>query len=90
MALLEVQDLETTFTLDGGAARAVDGVSFDVDSGRVLGLVGESGCGKSMTALSVMRLVPPPGHVTGGQVRLAGRDLLRLPERDMRRVRLRW
>jgi oligopeptide/dipeptide ABC transporter ATP-binding protein len=87
MALLEVQDLETTFALDGGAARAVDGVSFDVDSGRVLGLVGESGCGKTMTALSLMRLVPPPGHVTGGKVRLAGRDLLLLPERDMRRVR---
>ena len=87
MALLEVRGLQTTFPLDGSAARAVDGVSFDLDSRSVLGLVGESGCGKSMTALSLMRLVPPPGHVAGGEVRLAERDLLRMPEREMRRVR---
>ncbi len=85
--LLEVRALETVFVLPGGTARAVDRVSFDVDAGRVLGLVGESGCGKSMTALSVMRLVPPPGHIAGGQVRLDGRDLLALSEREMRRVR---
>src|SRR5262249_55808447 len=66
---------------------AVDGVSFQIDSGRVLGLVGESGCGKSVTALSLMRLVPPPGRITGGDVRLEGRALLALSEREMRAVR---
>src|SRR5207249_870159 len=71
----------------GGAARAVDGVSFALDAGRVLGLVGESGCGKSVTALSLMRLVPPPGRIVGGEVFFDGRDLLTLPERDMRAVR---
>jgi peptide/nickel transport system ATP-binding protein len=87
VALLEVLDLETTFVLEAGRARAVNGVSFMLDSGQVLGLVGESGCGKSVTALSLMRLVPPPGRIVGGQVRLDGRDLLALPEREMRRVR---
>src|SRR3989449_6940794 len=87
MPLLEVRDLRTSFFLEGGEARAVDGVSFALDAGRVLGLVGESGCGKSVTALSLMRLVPPPGRIVGGQVRFDGRDLLLLPERDMRAVR---
>src|SRR5712691_4399778 len=87
MPLLEVRDLRTSFFLEGGEARAVDGVSFALDAGRVLGLVGESGCGKSVTALSLMRLVPPPGRIVGGEVRLDGRDLLGLPERDMRAVR---
>ncbi len=79
MPLLEVRDLRTSFFLEGGEARAVDGVSFALDAGRVLGLVGESGCGKSVTALSLMRLVPPPGRIVGGEVRLAGRDLLGRP-----------
>src|SRR5947207_1443102 len=87
MPLLEVRDLRTSFFLEGGEARAVDGVSFTLDAGRVLGLVGESGCGKSVTALSLMRLVPPPGRIVGGEVRLDGRDLLGLPERDMRALR---
>src|SRR5439155_1758562 len=87
MPLLDVRDLRTSFFLEGGEARAVDGVSFALDAGRVLGLVGESGCGKSVTALSLMRLVPPPGRIVGGQVRFDGRDLLLLPERDMRAVR---
>src|SRR5204863_107706 len=87
MPLLEVRDLRTSFFLEGGEARAVDGVSFALDAGRVLGLVGESGCGKSVTALSLMRLVPPPGRIVGGEVRLDGRDLLGLPERAMRAVR---
>src|SRR5437763_1169259 len=87
MPLLDVRDLRTSFFLEGGEARAVDGVSFTLDAGRVLGLVGESGCGKSVTALSLMRLVPPPGRIVGGEVRLDGRDLLGLPERDMRAVR---
>src|SRR5207249_1705320 len=87
MPLLEVRDLRTSFFLEGGEARAVDGVSFTLDPGRVLGLVGESGCGKSVTALSLIRLVPPPGRVTRGQVLLDGRDLLALGEREMRAVR---
>src|SRR5437762_5336159 len=87
MPLLEVRDLRTSFFLEGGEARAVDGVSFALDAGRVLGLVGESGCGKSVTALSLMRLVPPPGRIVGGEVRLDGRDLLGLPERAMRALR---
>src|SRR5262245_66198175 len=87
MALLEVRALRTSFFLEGGEARAVDGVSFRLEPGRVLGLVGESGCGKSVTALSVMRLVPPPGRIVGGEVRFEGRDLLRLAESEMRAVR---
>ncbi|HZP42509.1 MAG TPA: ABC transporter ATP-binding protein [Candidatus Binatia bacterium] len=87
MALLEVRDLETVIARDGRTARAVDHVSFRLDAGRVLGLVGESGCGKSMTALSLMRLVPPAARITGGEVRFEGQNLLALPERAMRRVR---
>src|SRR5436190_14452727 len=87
MPLLEVRDLRTSFFLEGGEARAVDGVSFTLEAGRVLGLVGESGCGKSMTALSLMRLVPPPGRIVGGSVLFQGRDLLGLSEREMRAVR---
>ena len=87
MPLLEVDDLETVFLLERGAARAVDHVSFTLDAGRVLGLVGESGCGKSMTALCIMRLLPPSGHVTGGRVVFDGTELLGLPEHAMRAVR---
>jgi peptide/nickel transport system ATP-binding protein len=87
MALLEVRDLQTVIVRDGTVARAVDHVSFALDPGRVLGLVGESGCGKSMTALSLMRLVPPAARIVGGEVRLDGEDLFALPEREMRRAR---
>ena len=87
MTLLEVRGLATAFEDDHGAARAVDGVSFTLEAGQVLGLVGESGCGKSVTALSLMRLVPPPGRVVAGEVLLEGRELLALPEREMRRLR---
>ncbi|HLK10745.1 MAG TPA: ABC transporter ATP-binding protein [Candidatus Binatia bacterium] len=87
MALLEVQDLAMGFPLDGRLVRAVDGVSFALERGRVLGLVGESGSGKSMTALCLMRLLPPAGRIVGGRVLLGGRDLLALPEREMRAVR---
>jgi peptide/nickel transport system ATP-binding protein len=87
VSLLEVRGLRTSFFLDEGEARAVDDVSFSLDAGRVLGLVGESGCGKSMTALSLMRLVPPGGRIIGGSVRLEGRELLALSEREMRSVR---
>jgi len=87
MALLEVRELETVFALNGRHVHAVNHVSFAIEAGRVLGLVGESGCGKSMTALSMMRLVPSPGRIAGGRVLLDGRDLLALPEREMRAVR---
>jgi peptide/nickel transport system ATP-binding protein len=87
MALLEVRELETVFALNGRHVHAVDHVSFAIEAGGVLGLVGESGCGKSMTALSLMRLVPPPGRIAGGHVLLDGRDLLALPERAMREMR---
>ena len=87
MTLLEVHGLATAFEHEHGAARAVDGVSFTLEAGQVLGLVGESGCGKSVTALSLMRLVPPPGRVVAGEVLLEGRDLLALAERDMRHLR---
>jgi oligopeptide/dipeptide ABC transporter ATP-binding protein len=87
VALLEVEDLETSFLLERGVVRAVDRVSFVLEAGRVLGLVGESGCGKSVTALSLLRLVPSPGRITAGRILLDGRDLLALPEREMRRVR---
>jgi peptide/nickel transport system ATP-binding protein len=85
--VLEVRDLRASFATDAGTARAVDGVSFSLRRGETLGLVGESGCGKSVTALSVMRLVPqPPGEV-GGEVFLRGRDLLSLNEDEMCQVR---
>ena len=86
-AILEVRGLCTWFHTDAGLGRAVDGVSFSLDHGETLGLVGESGCGKSVTALSVLRLVAPPGRVEEGQILLRGKDLLGLSEPDMRRVR---
>jgi peptide/nickel transport system ATP-binding protein len=87
-AVLEVEDLRTVLFTRQGAVRAVDGVSFSLRERETLALVGESGCGKSMTALSLMRLVPePPGRIVGGSVRLLGRDLLQLAEPEMRAVR---
>ena len=86
--LLDVRDLCTVFHGEEGTARAVDGVSFRIHAGETLGLVGESGCGKSVTALSILRLIPdPPGEITGGEVRFDGHDLLALPEREMRAIR---
>jgi len=88
MALLEISGLRLVFpTPDGGDAVALDGIDLALDRGRTLGLVGESGCGKSMTALAVMRLVPPPGRITAGRILFDGRDLLALPEREMRALR---
>ncbi len=87
-ALLEVRDLRTCFRVDGGEFAAVDGVSFTVEAGRTLGVVGESGCGKSVTALSIMGLVQqPPGRIAGGEIRFEGRDLLQLPAQAMRELR---
>jgi len=85
--VLEIDNLRTDFHLRTVNVRAVDGVSFSVRSGECLGLVGESGCGKTTIGLSVMKLLPNVGHVTGGAVRLNGRDLVPLAEPDMRKVR---
>jgi peptide/nickel transport system ATP-binding protein len=86
--LLQVEDLRTYFFTDRGVAKAVDGVSFSLPQGEVLGIVGESGCGKSVTALSIMRLIPdPPGRIVGGRISLEGRELLGLPEAAMQEIR---
>jgi len=86
--ILVVEDLRTHFVGEGGLVRAVDGVSFDVRAGETVALVGESGCGKSVTALSILRLVPEPaGRIVGGHVRFQGRDLLALSAAEMRQVR---
>ncbi len=86
--LLEIRDLRTYFMTRETTARAVDGVSFSIDPGKTLGIVGESGCGKSVTALSILRLVPdPPGKIVGGEIRFDGVDLLKLPEKEMRKIR---
>ncbi|SFN03920.1 ABC transporter ATP-binding protein [Thermodesulforhabdus norvegica] len=86
--VLRVDDLHTYFFTERGVAKAVSGVSFEVKSGEMLALVGESGCGKSVTALSIMRLIPdPPGKIVGGRIIFEGRDLTRLPEKEMRSIR---
>ena len=85
--LLQVRDLATEFQIESGMLRAVDGVSFDVGAGETLGVAGESGCGKSVTALSIMGLIQHPGRVAAGGVLFAGRDLLKLPPREVRGVR---
>ena len=86
--LLDVIDLKTYFFTDRGVAQAVDDVSFRLHPGRTLAIVGESGCGKSVTALSVMGLIPqPPGRIVGGQILFDGKDLVGLPESRMRRIR---
>ena len=87
MALLSVEGLRTHFATGAGTVRAVDGVSFAIERGEVLGLVGESGCGKSVTSLSIMRLVLPPGQIVAGRIRLEGEDLLDKDAEAMRRVR---
>ncbi len=87
-SLLQVKDLKTNFYSDNAVIHAVDGVSFNVRPGEVVGLVGESGCGKSVVSLSIMRLVMyPPGKIEGGQILFKGRDLLSLSEREMRKIR---
>ena len=87
-ALLEVHDLVTEFETDEGLVRALDGVSFSLDSGQTLGLVGESGCGKSVTALSIMGLLPrPAGKITSGQILFGGSDLVTLPASAMQSIR---
>lgn len=85
--ILQVRDLRTEFHTKDGVIRAVNSVSFSVSRGKILGIMGESGCGKSMTALSILDLVPYPGKVVGGTVLLEGRDLRRLRQGDLRQVR---
>ena len=85
--LLEVQDLRVEFDTPEGKSRAVNGVSFQIREGETLGLVGESGCGKSLTAMSVLRLIYPPGRIASGRILLRGRDLLTVSEPEIRKVR---
>ncbi len=86
--ILRVNDLKTCFDTEEGEVRAVDGVSFEVEAGKTLGIVGESGCGKSVTAYSILGLVPrPPGRIAGGEILFEGRDLLKLSPREIRGIR---
>ena len=86
--LLEVKDLRTYFFTDEGVVRAVDGVTWDLDEGETLALVGESGCGKSVTAMSILRLIPnPPGRIVSGEILYEGRDLLKISDAEMRSIR---
>lgn len=86
--LLQVKDLKTYFFTDAGVVKAVDGVSYDLEEGETLGLVGESGCGKSVGALSILRLIPnPPGKVVGGEIIFEGKDLLRVDGKGIRDIR---
>src|SRR5260221_5821553 len=88
MALLEVSDLHTQFFTRDGVVRAVDGVTFEVGAGETLGIVGESGCGKSVTALSLMRLIPmPPGKIVKGSIMFDGQDILKMDDDDVRGIR---
>ncbi|WP_419896813.1 ABC transporter ATP-binding protein [Roseomonas sp. USHLN139] len=88
MALLEVDNLQTHFrTPDGGVNRAVDGLSFSVEAGQTVAIVGESGCGKSVTSMSILRLIPEPPGKIAGQIRFNGRNLLDLSDREMRAIR---
>ena len=86
-ALLHVRDLRTHFTTHDGVVKAVDGITYDIQEGEVVGLVGESGCGKSVSALSILRLIADTGCIVGGSIEFEGRDLLTLSEAEMRRVR---
>src|SRR5215470_7712559 len=85
--LLEVENLQTHFRTLDGVNRAVDGVSFKIEAGQTLAVVGESGCGKSVMAMSILRLIPEPPGKIAGSIRLNGRELLSLPEEAMREVR---
>jgi oligopeptide/dipeptide ABC transporter ATP-binding protein len=87
-ALLQIRDLRTYFFTLSGIVRAVDGISFDLARGETLGLVGESGCGKSVTALSIMRILPEPaGRIAGGSILFRGKELTALPEKEMEKIR---
>src|SRR5258705_3268246 len=85
--LLELRNLKTHFFSQDGVVKAVDGVTFKVDDGKTLGVVGESGCGKSVTAMSILRLISRPGRIVEGEIRVHGRDLVPLSENEIRDVR---
>src|SRR5512139_1741596 len=85
--LIELRNLKTYFFTEDGVVKAVDGVDFTVGRGEVLGLVGESGCGKSVTSLSIMRLISPPGRIVEGEIFFEGKDLLKLTEVEMEHMR---
>ncbi len=85
--LLQVQNLKTYYYTDDGIVKAVDGVDFEVYPGEVLGLVGESGCGKSVTSLSIMGLIEPPGKIVDGKILFDGKNLLEMSEKEMAQVR---
>src|SRR6266850_803955 len=85
--LLEVNHLQTHFPTRAGLVRAVDGVSFHIDKRELLGLVGESGCGKSITALSLMRLISPPGKIVSGEIDFDGENILAASDERMREIR---
>jgi oligopeptide transport system ATP-binding protein len=86
--ILEVKDLKTYFYIEDGELRAVDGLSYTVDKGQCIAIVGESGCGKSVSALSIMRLIPyPPGMIVGGEIIFDGQDLLKISEEEIRQIR---
>ncbi|MBQ6692078.1 MAG: ABC transporter ATP-binding protein [Clostridia bacterium] len=87
MAILEVKDLRTSFFTEAGEVKAVDVVSFNLDTGKVLGIVGESGSGKSVTAYSILQILTPPGRVIGGSVKLHGQELIGSTEEEMRKIR---
>ncbi len=87
-SLLQVKDLKTYFFTDDGVVKAVDGISYDVQPGEIAGLVGESGCGKTVSALAILRLIPdPPGKIVGGEIIFEGDDLLKADEKDIRHIR---
>jgi peptide/nickel transport system ATP-binding protein len=86
-SLLQVIDLKTYFMVGGSPVKAVDGVSLWVDENETLGLVGESGCGKSVTGLSILRLVPPPGKIVGGNILFKGKDIVSMKEKEVRKLR---
>src|SRR3982750_3458554 len=85
--LLEVDNLQTHFTTRAGLVKSVDGVSFSISEGELLGLVGESGCGKSITAMSIMRLISPPGRIVGGSIRFKGEELTTASSERLRQIR---
>ena len=87
MALLEVENLQTHFATPDGVVRAVEGVSFHIEAGETVAIVGESGCGKSVTSMSILRLIPEPPGKMAGAIRFQGRNLLELPEVEMRKIR---
>ena len=87
MAMLEVRDLRTSFFTPAGEVKAVNGVSFNLDSGKVLGIVGESGSGKSVTAYSILQILTHPGRIVGGSVKFRGQELVGATEEQMRKIR---